>query len=119
MSTQKKTHGGKLAKPAREPMLTTTVDSIPKKQRPVVTEDHPVVQKILAYVDKEIKSEPDEWQQHINYNRYLGTLPEEELVIFGIYKRLRLIPAIYEYDEKNGLSESDSNRLFNFLGSEY
>jgi len=119
MSNQKKTHGGRLAKSVREHIVTTTEVSIPKKQRPVVTEEHPVVQKIMAYVEKEIIPEPDEWQQHIDYNRYLGTLPEKEWVIFGIYKGLTLVPAIYEYDEKKGLPESDARRLFNFLGSEY
>jgi hypothetical protein len=115
MSTQKKTHGGKLAKPVIEPMLTTTVNSIPKKQRPVVTEDHPVVQKILAYIEKEIEPEPKTIVKRSIYHKYFGNLPENELVTYAIYKDIWLVPAIYEYDEKTGLSESDSNKLVNLM----
>lgn len=90
-----------------------------EKSHPVITEDHPVVQKILAYIEKEIKPESIEITRHLRYRRYLGTLDEDELVIYALYKRVRSIPAIYEYHNSKQLSESDSNKMFNLLGSEF
>ena len=84
-----------------------------------IKEDHPVIKKILEFIETEIKTEPDEGIRHIKYNSYLGTLPEDELVIYAIYIRISLVPAIYEYNINNGLSYSDFSRLFCLLGSQY
>ena len=86
-----------------------------KKSHPVITEDHPVVQKILAYIEKEINTEPHDIVRQVELQNYLGCLPDEELVIYGLYKDLDLVPAIYEYHKTHELSESDVNKLIRFL----
>jgi hypothetical protein len=86
-----------------------------KKSHPVITKDHPVVQKILAYIEKEINTEPHDIVRQVELQNYLGCLPDEELVIYGLYKDLDLVPAIYEYHKTHELSESDVNKLIRFL----
>lgn len=119
MSTRKRTKGGrfessvKSSNIAKNTMKTKTVDA--DKSRPVITEDHPVVQKILAHIEKEIKPERKEILRHYKYNKYLANLPEEELVTYAIYNRIQSVPAIYEYQNTKELSESDSNKLVNLM----
>jgi len=85
----------------------------------VVTEDHPVVKKILEYIEK-IKTIENETVRHDEFNEYIGCLPEMELVIYGIYCGVGLfVPAIYKYDENVGLKEDDYLALSRFLGCEY
>jgi hypothetical protein len=120
MPTRKRTKGGRFESSTiatNTTMKTKKVDT--EKSHPVITKDHPVVQKILAYIKKEITPEPIEITRHLRYRRYLGTLDEDELVIYALYKRVRSIPAIYEYHNSKQLSESDSNKMFNLLGSEF
>ena len=48
---------------------------IPVKVRPpVVNEDHPVVKKILEYIEKEIEPIEDDDERHSKYNDYLDDL---------------------------------------------
>jgi hypothetical protein len=124
MPTRKRTKGGRFESStksstiaANTTMKTKKVDT--EKSHPVITEDHPVVQKILAYIEKEIKPEPKELVRIVNLSGYLGSLSDEELVIYAIYKRVRCIPAIYEYQSTKQLSESDSNKLVNLMGGEF
>jgi len=124
MSTRKRTKGGRFESSTKSSTIATNTTMKTKKvdtekSHPVITEDHPVVQKILAYIEKEITPEPIEITRHLRYRRYLGTLDEDELVIYALYKRVRFIPAIYEYHNTKQLSESDSNKMFNLLGSEF
>jgi hypothetical protein len=124
MSTRKRTKGGRFESSVKSSNIATNTTMKTKKvdaekSHPVITEDHPVVQKILAYIEKEIKTEPIEITRHLRYRHYLGTLDEDELVIYALYKRVRCIPAIYEYHNTKQLSESDSNKMFNLLGSEF
>jgi hypothetical protein len=94
--------------------------TIPIREKPpVVNKDHPTVKKILDYIEKEIKPIEDDTERHINYHSYLGCLEQEELVIYGIYKRISLVPSIYLYYKTKELSESDWNKLENLLGSEF
>jgi hypothetical protein len=120
MSTRKRTKGGRFESSVKSSdiatnttMKTKKVDT--EKSHPVITEDHPVVQKILAYIEKEIKPEPKELVRQVELQNYLGCLPDEELVIYGLYKDLDLVPAIYEYHKTHELSESDANKLIRFL----
>jgi hypothetical protein len=93
---------------------------IPVKLRPpVVNEDHPVVKKILNFIEKEIEPIENETITHSKFNNYLGRLPEEELVIYGIYQGITSIPAIYKYYKTQNLSEDDFIRLGTILGCEY
>jgi len=55
------------------------------------------VKKILEFIEKEIEPIEDEMERHLTFNRYLGRLPEEELVIYAIYKDIWIVPAIYKY----------------------
>jgi hypothetical protein len=119
MSTRKRTKGGrfesstKSSNIAKNTMKTKNVDT--EKSHPIITEDHPVVQKILAYIEKEIKPEPHDIVRRVELRNYLGYLPEEELVIYGLYKEISIVPAIYNYHKTHDLSESDVNKLINFL----
>jgi hypothetical protein len=89
---------------------------IPVKVRPpVVNENHPVVKKILEYIEKEIEPIEDEMERHLKYNSYIGYLSMDELVIFGIYHRIRRVPAIYKYYKTQNLSENDFSELVNIL----
>lgn len=98
---------------ANTTMKAKNVDT--EKSHPVITEDHPVVQKILAHIEKEIKPERKEILRHYKYNKYLANLPEEELVTYAIYNRIQSVPAIYEYHNTKELSEFDSNKLVNLM----
>ena len=81
---------------------------IPVKLRPpVVNEDHPVVKKILDFIEKEIEPIENETITHSKFNNYLGRLPEEELVIYGIYQGITSIPAIYKEDAKRPVNRTD------------
>jgi len=120
MSTRKRTNGGRFESSVKSSdiatnttMKTKKVDA--EKSHPVITEDHPVVQKILAYIEKEINPEPHDIVRRVELRNYLGYLPEEELVIYGLYKEISLVPAIYNYHKTHELSESDVNKLINFL----
>ena len=98
---------------ANTTMKTKNVDT--EKSHPVITEDHPVVQKILAYIEKEIKTEHIQLLRTYKQHKYLGNLPDEELVIYALYKDIWPVPAIYNYHKTHELSESDVNKLINFL----
>lgn len=73
----------------------------------------------MEYIEKKIKPIENERVRHIEYRNYLGCLPEEELVIYGVYKRISLVPSIYKYDSKIGLTYNESSMLGNLLGSKY
>ena len=93
---------------------------IPVKVRPpVVNEDHPVVKKILDFIEKEIEPIKDDDERHSKYNDYLDDLKMDELVIYGIYNDIWLVPAIYKYYKTQNLSENDFSALVNFLGCLY
>ena len=116
MPTRKCTKGGRFKSSNIAPnttMKTKNMDT--EKSHPVITEDHPVVQKILAYIEKEIKPEPKEIVRQVELQNYLGCLADEELVIYGLYKDIYLVPAIYDYHKTHELSESDVNKLIRFL----
>ena len=93
---------------------------IPVKVRPpVVNEEHPVVKKILEYIEKEIEPIEDEMERHIRHNDYLSYLKLEELVIYGIYKQLTSIPSIYKYYKTKQLSNEEIINLIDILGRFY
>lgn len=84
-----------------------------------ITKDHPVVKKILDFIDKEIRSEKVEIHRASLYYGYLGSLPEDELVTYALYKKVVLVPSIYDYKNTKFLSESDSNLLVNLMSGEF
>ena len=84
-----------------------------------MNKDHPVVKKILEFIEKEIEPIEDEMERHLKYNSYLGDLSMDELVIYAIYHQIRRVPSIYKYYKTQNLSENDFSKLVNFLGSEY
>ena len=97
-----------------------TWTTIPKKKKRdvgvgEVTEDHPVIKKILDYIEKVIKPIDDDVMRHDKFASFIGRLPEKELVIYGVYMRISLIPGIYNYDSKVGLSYNELRRLGNIL----
>ena len=101
-----------------------TWTTIPKKKKREVgvgevTEDHPVVKKILEYIEKEIKPIENERVRHDTFVSYIGRLSEKELVIYGVYHRIKSVPAIYKYNSKIGLSENDLSQLGNILEYKY
>ena len=124
MSTRKRTKGGRFESSTKSSIIATNTTMKTKKvdtekSHPVITKDHPVVQKILAYIEKEIKPEPIQLLRTYKQHKYLGNLPDEELVIYALYKDIWPVPAIYEYHNTKELSYSDASKLVNFMGSEY
>ena len=120
MSTRKRTKGGRFelsTKSSTIPTNTTmkTKNMNTEKSYPVITEDHPVVQKILAYIEKEITPEPHDIVRFVELRDYLGNLPEEELVIYALYRDISFVPAIYDYHNTKELSYSDVSQLLRFL----
>ena len=98
--------------------LDGTWTTIPKKKKHgvgVVTEDHPVIKKILDYIEKVIKPIDDDEIRHDKFVSYIGRLSEKELVIYGVYHRIKSVPAIYKYNAKIGLSYNDISQLGNIL----
>ena len=97
--------------------------TVPKKKKRyigVVTEDHPVVKKILEYIEKNIKSIDDAVVRHDEFNEYLGCLPEMDLVVYGIYCGVGLfVPAIYKYDGSVGLCTDYEIKLRHLLEYQY
>jgi len=98
-----------------------TWTTIPKKKKRgvgVVTEDHPVIKKILDYIEK-IQTIENEEVRHDEFQDYLGSLPLNELVIYGVYERITSVPAIYKYDGSIGLSVDDELKLLDRLEYKY
>ena len=85
----------------------------------VVTEDHPVVKKILEFIEKEIWPIENDEVKHDEFNEYLNGLSEMELVIYAVYVRISSVPAIYKYDGSVGLSVDDFIKVRDLLEYEY
>lgn len=103
------------------PVDDETWTTVPKKKRRgvgLVTEDHPVVKKILDFIEKIQTIENDELK-HDEFQYYLGKLSVKELVVYAVYIRLSFIPVIYKYDESIGLSVDDEIKLRDLLEYEY
>jgi hypothetical protein len=95
--------------------------TVPKKKKRyigVVTEDHPVVKKILEFIEK-IQTIENETVRHDEFQDYLGSLPINELVLYCVYKQINTVPAIYKYDGSIGLSVDEILELLNILRYEY
>lgn len=113
MATHKNSIGGRVEKSQLEYAITNFAPT--KNTHSEITRDHPIVQKILAYVEKEIIPETRPVVRRHKHHKYLGNLSDEELVIYAFYNRIRLVPSIYDFHITNELSESDSNKLVNIM----
>ena len=106
-----------------EPLVDDdTWTTIPKKKKRyigVVTEDHPVIKKILDYIEKVIKPIENVEVKRDEFNEYLNGLSEMELVIYAVYVRISSVPAVYKYDGSVGLSVDDFIKVRNRLEYEY
>jgi hypothetical protein len=95
--------------------------TVPKKKKRevgvgVVTEDHPVVKKILEFIEKVIKPIENVEVKLNAFDEYLSKLSIKELVIYGIYCGVGLfIPDIYKYDESVGLCTDYEIKLRHLL----